>query len=1005
MYIPVSLASGATTVDCTVPLSGDLIAACSVIYKGTTYQPGVTIPVKQGDVVRLSTTVTAYAEISVQLGGKQYYWFVDLPKTLRYISDLAYQRLTGSTYGKLTHYPSGVQVPYTDSGTFAVGDSVASIDFVKKEVWFFNAAGNVKKVALTTVPVAVIYAPRWALADGVQTVPYIVTKSQIIRLTTAFAIDTPFTITDGVVAASGDVDGNLVLAYATSLVRWSPSTTAVVNTITNADLDALHGLYVLSDNSYITFGNGGIKKTALNGASYATTVLVPLNGTYISADSNSTDLYVVDGANRCVIKLKLADNTYTIQYFPDVPRSVTVKDTTLYVGFFDVASTATFALDFTGRADIATTKTYGATYLADYVVTDLYSDAAAVTTAEAAVTPVIVQPADFTWNTAITYTWTCPWTRAEYVKLATSPDATVKLNGVAWTGGYLRFGDKLVITMPATTDWYYDRWVTLMGRRATSIMLRTQPKLFPDAKSLPQINNAVPKFEYLSPTYVIAGITEGFTADVTSNAGEAEVSFSINGGDFGYTGTIKNGDVIQVRSLIQNLRPTRNTHDTHAAGDNVVYSITILPMVLNGVERRQEKTDLRNRYDGMYGGGQSIAAQDAMVGEHMLQGTLVSLDRGLDAAYQSNPSCLPEMTVPTALRLTTGSVQRTRLGVPTATRSYSTILKSAESSPEGVVLSTRIQKLDWDYSALKQLQGSPVLYQDEAQFAGYQFGGHWAHIPEVEAVRNEQSHYWTLVADAAKRDTNFTFWAGQQWLRVYAEKPYPIDTAWSKAMIQHVEKINTEIGKWVLQHVEYQDAAYDGYTLRHVEKIGTEWAAYTLRHVEYQDVIAIPRTLLNRQFADIVVQGYQLYHREEIGPFEFLRPDIQKFQYISAAYQSNQVVTRDIDAMYYWNQVREATGIDMVYERHHPTAIEVAKAEPMFAVASQDWMLPEEQSGFGSRAQAQAYAAEVEAQRTEFFQINGKWIFVARPEAENAMCGIIITPPEKQKRYGYVGGG
>jgi len=987
MYIPVSLASGATTVDCTVPLSGDLIAACSVIYKGTTYQPGVTIPVKQGDVVRLSTTVTAYAEISVQLGGKQYYWFVDLPKTLRYISDLAYQRLTGSTYGKLTHYPSGAQVPYTDTGTFTAGDAVASIDFVKKEVWFFNAANAVKKLTLTTVPVAVIYAPRWALADGVQTVPFIVTKSQIIRLTTAFAIDATFSITDGVVAASGDVDGNLVFAYASSLVRWSPATSAVLTTTTNAELDALHGLYVLYDNSYITFGNGGIKKTALVSGSYVTTVLVPLNGTYIAADSNATDLYVVDGANRCAMKLLLADNTYKLTYFNDVPRSITVKDTTVYVGFFDTTVTATFALDFTGRADITTTKTYGATYLADYVVTDLYSDAAAVTTLEPAVSPVLVQPADFTWNKAISYTWTCAWPRAEYVKLATSPGATVKLNGVDWTGGYLRFGDKLVITMPASTDWYYDRWVTLMGRRPTSIMLRTQPKLFPNPKSLPQINNAVPKYEYLSPTYVVAGITEGFTADVTSNVGESEVSFSINGGEFGYSGTIKNGDVIQVRSVLQNLRPVRNTHDTHAADDNVVFSITLLPMVLNGVERRQEKTDLRNRYDGMIGGGQSVKKQTALVGEHMLQGTLVELDRGLTATKLRNTSRLPNMAVPTALRITHGSVRRTGAAVPGAVRDYTTVMS-----------------LDRNIEAVKQLQGTMAPFDAMQQTINH-FGGYWAYIPVIEAVRNVPSHYWTVQADPALRDTLFRTWDGQLWNRWQRNKIYPIDAKWSKAMVQHIEKINALFGKYALQHVEKIGTSWNTYTLRHVERIGTEWLAHTLRHVEYQDITAEPRTLLNRHFADIVVQGYQLYHREEIGPFEWFRPDVEKFQLISAAYQWNQVVSRKIDAAYYWNQVNEASSFDMVYERHAPTAVEVAKATPMYAVASQDFFLPEEQSGFGSQAQAQAYAAEVEAQRTEFFQINGKWIFVAKPLAENATCGIIIKPPEQQKRYGYVGGG
>lgn len=1000
MYIPVSLASGATTVDCTVSLSGDLVAACAVVYKGTTYNPGTTIPVKKGDVVRLSTTVTAYAEISVQLGGKQYYWFVDLPKTLRYISDLAYQRLTGNTYGKLTHYPSGNQVPYTETGNFTAGDAVASIDFVKKEVWFFNAAGNVRKVTLSVAPVAVVFAPRWVLIEGTVTVAYIVTKSQIIRLTSTFLVDVIFNITDGVVAASGDVDGNLVLAYTNSLTRWSPSTGTVLGSIVNAELSALHGLYVLPDNSYITFGNGGVKRTALNGSNYVTSIVLAFNGTYIGADSNKTDLYVVDGANRCVIKIVLADFTFSMTYFDQVPRSVTIHDTTLYVGFFDSTTSYTMGLDFSNRTALTTTKTFGAAYLNDYVVTDLYSDAASVTTAEPAVSAELWQPTDFAYNTAIHYEWTCTWPRAEYVKLATSPGATVKLNGLAWTGGYLRFGDKLVIDLPAATDYYYDRWVTLMGRRPVSIMLRTEPKLFPEPKSLPQINNAVPKFEYLSPAYTITGLTEGFSTHVTSNVGEEEVSFSVNGGDYVYEADIKNGDVIVVRSWLKNLRPKRNTHDTHTVGDNVVFSITLLPMVLNGVEIRREHTDLRNRYDGMLGNGQSVNKQDTRT-PWFNRAESVAMAQG-DADIVRNPSVLPNQTVPTALRITTGSLKRSELG-----------------NPDCLMQNTSLSKQNWDYSASRQLQAT--LYPQDGPSAAYTTAaGVWVHIPEVEAVRNEQSHYFTMEVSFYKWEPNFYFVDAIPIL--LGEAPvYAMDTAWLPVLRQHIEKINIEFGRYATFHIEKRDAEYGKNSVSHYEKLGAEYAAQTLRHVEYQDVVAGVRPAINRSYADLLVQGYRIWHLEVIDAPDWDRPDVQKFQAISAAYDWRQDTgihgvdivyghrnygkPASVDAVYDWNDVNESPATAMVYERHNSASIEVAQATPMFAVASQDFTLPEEQSGFGSEAQARAYAAEVNAQRTSFFQISGKWVFVAAPVAENAVCGIIVLPPEQQKRYGYVGGG
>lgn len=968
MFIPVSLGQGTTSVDCTVDVTGVLIAQCAALYEGTSYAAGASIAVARNKTIRFTTDITAYAEISVTLAGKQFYWFVDVPKSLRYVVDQAFKRITGSTYGKLYHYPSGSSVPFADTGNITQSDVVVAVDFVKKDTWFFNSLGQVKKFTTAETPVGAVFAPRWAIADGVATTPFIVCDSKIYRLTKTFVLDQTFTIEAGCKAASGDVDGNLVLMYDTKLVIWNPSSAQVVDTIsTGQGYGALQRVFVLHDNSYITAGNGGIKQTVKNGANWVTTTILAVNGQYLSFDLSATHLYVADGYNRCVRALRLSDWAVTTEVYDLVPRSVVVKDTTVYVGFFNSTTSFVYDSGLLNKQSLTTVKTYGAAYLNDYVVTDLYADANDVTLPEAAASPVVISTADYTVNTAIHYEWTCDFPRPEFVRVGTN-GGTVKVNGSTFTSGYLWAGDVVSIDLPSTATYYNERWVSLVGRRSVSFGLRTEPRLFPDYVELPRILEAIPRQEYYFD-YVISGITEGFSVAVASDANESEVAFSVNGSDYGFSGTIKTGDAISVRAIAKGLLTQRVAHYVRtvpAAKD--VYSLIILPMTLNGVEIRRDKIDKQSQYS-------QVINPDLSKPQPL---DPFAADRGLEISYTEHTTS-PEMR-PTfqAFRedMPTAKLQRHRGftfkgDMPESTRISVTTTIQPGNDP--VVLASHTW-LTPASDAVKQRHRS-VPMELLAQYGDRIVVGTSLGIPGVYQKAESPNTKWTPYhpPEWIRRDRWEWHFAYGLPAKTPYHAPHYVDWNVKRYIVRQTYQIDTEFEQRALSHVESADTETLLHQMNHVEPIF--WSA------EFRRV----------------------FNAHEIDTsWERAVPAVLE---IDADYATNTINHSFVDAAY-----EKAPVAKLLAVIQQPTfvvhrRIEVDRAVPQFVTQSPDFVLPDIASGFGDQAQAEAYAATLEVVNAQFFAISGKWVFITPPTADSAACGIVVVPPDKQKRFGYIGGG
>ncbi|MNV13638.1 hypothetical protein D3C71_1042860 [compost metagenome] len=323
-----------------------------------------------------------------------------------------------------------------------------------------------------------------------------------------------------------------------------------------------------------------------------------------------------------------------------------------------------------------------------------------------------------------------------------------------------------------------------------------------------------------------------------------------------------------------------------------------------------------------------------------------------------------------------------------------------------MLLST-MQVVDPDVEAVKLLQGA--LYTIDAEMLGtkvesaqlvldtlpvttYQFGGYWSTIAQLEAVRNTQNHSFNYEMEAFKDSlSSANEYDGQIWGKSQPQRIRYVSVIWRYGNKIHRVEIDNQFDSRTAQHKEYIDSVYD---------------SRTVRHIEYVDAVYDRRTLLNRHYIDGVFEDRHLHHTEEIDASDWERRWSTNSPTVSAAYQQRSSGTAvEFDVTAELNHHNARSSFTMSVARRTGSSIKVDKATPMFAVASQDFELPPEASGFGDLAQAQAYATAVEAERTEFFQIDGKWVFVANPLAEGAACGIIVKPPEQRKRYGYVGGG
>ena len=984
MFIPVSLASGSTFVDITLDATGVLKAGCAVTYKGQDYAANTDIQVTKGDTARLTTTVTAYAEISVVLAGKTYYWFVDLPKSLRYVTTLAYKAITGSTYGKLYKPGSSKQLSYAATGTFTVADAVASIDYAKKEIWFFNTSDEVKKLTFAETPVAITFAPIWSEADSVAAVPWVVTAGKLYKLTNVFAVDTSYALTGTPLAATGDMEGNIVIGFADRIEVWSNA--GVLLFTQSGNFTGLTS--IVCDNAGLLYLGlaAGITTIARSGSTFIVTQILARPGLYFDMDMNEAYVYVIDATNRCALLInRTTKSLEKTVYYSKVPLDVVVNRNEIYVSFLDTTGIVKYDQTLSNPTDVATTvRSAGAAYMGEVVVTDLYSDAVDVTSAEPAVSPVQTIVENVPYDTVYEHTWTVNWIRPEYVKLATTT-ATVKVNDVAWTEGYLKNGDVVKITMPAKATYYDAQAVTFMGRRATTFQMRTEPKLFPTLSMLDQVNDALPRVQY-EDLFSVEGMTDGFSVNIDTD--EPIIEFSVNGGDFGKTGTIKNGDIVVVHATPVSLLAQRIAYTINTVYDKPVATWTILMMQLNGALVWEENT--------------------------------VEMPRGLTVVYEPPERLSNEPLI--GDWYDSNAVQSWTADEPDVS-TQPKVLSADGYSP--VCDKTRVIKLN----AVQ----SPVL--TKSQFAKSQLQTAdrlpTQTVLKVQAEASaERSHWDKLIL--------FSAWdASRSYLgkTVYTQSEFSRDVATVK-LVQIDVKDNFRLNH--LNAPQYSPLVYKQTPLNAPEYLPLAYYRYAAKAPMYRDMEIKLDHLNAPMYLDAVWEQpqvsrawqftlgvdkfyrypvseidavYQRHHTlgQAFSPMPFiegLRPNNKRIEVSLSAIMRPSIQRYGVNTAYERRQAITRSEQPMAYVRNVSSIKEVAKATPSFETPKRNsyTMADESRGVFATQAQAEAYFATLGIElEVEYRQIDGKWIFVTLPESVTASCPV--TQPEFKKRFGYVRGG
>lgn len=990
MYIPVSLANGATFVDCVVDVSGTLVAACAVRYEGQDYAPGVEIQVERTKTVRLSTTVSAYAEISVMLAGKQHYWYVDLPKSLRYVAANEYKSVTGTTYGSLLNTQTQTSRAFTPTGTFTGGDAVAAIDFVKKDIWFFNTSNEVKKLTVVTQPIAVLFVPRWSAVDGVTTTCYIATVSQLLRLDASFNVAETFEVEAGVVAASGDVDGNIVLAYADKLVRWKDN--AVLATIVAPNLSAVHSLFVTPANDYVVGCAAGLTISKFEGGSWVTTTINTYTGRYWAFDINDTFLYAVDAGNRLVAKISLADYAYTPVYFDKVPRDVVVNGDDVYVSFLNDATAKRFDKELTTSQDVTALKSFGAAFLGAYLVTDLYSNAADVTLAEPAVTAAVNLVDNMPRSEEVEHQWTVDWVRPEFVRLGTT-DVVMRVNGTPFTSGYLRSGDLVTFTIPATSEWYFDRNVSLIGRRAVTFRFRTVPKLYPDTVTLPQVLEAFLKVEYLE-SFVVAGMTYGFTTTVST--GSPELLFSVNGGAFGTTGTIKNDDVVDVSVRITSLISQRTAHDilVDDAEQHVASTWTVLPMTLNGVTKRNTSEVLKPRFGELHVQS-AIETLDPFtptlspyvtVGYDSAQWELAT-DR---EAFTTQYGCTKHSQATVGISdVAQWLINSKEVSFAKASQGLHVRYSHVVSTDAAYSVNASAVTFSGDTEVALVEAGTVVhangVYAIAAQFAGAELSAVYA-IAAQHAFAELSAEY-SLVPDVVRLEIEADY------ARVPGYTRIGVDADWVRPL--GAERYLTSAVYQVFESGERApvQAAYElgvkGKRAVFEAQPSLSWR-YPMSEIETQ--------MLRRVSNGTYVIAGQYDVREATNVLEFsasvvLRPSVELYGMHTVFERRSSNTRFEVQ-----QNVERRTSNTMLVDR---PVVEFIHSQRIGYALSED-----ASAFFTSQEDAEAYAASINLSAGVVYkQINGKWVFTLAPTSSSASCPLGELPPAASRRFGYVGGG
>lgn len=1019
MFIPVTKAVGPAQVDIVADVSGTFTAACPFLYEGQGYLANSEIQVERTKTIRLTTEVSGYAEISVVLSDKQHYWFVDKPKTLRYVDDDAYKRITGSVAGQLLNTSTGESVPYIATQAFTGGDTVASIDFVKKKVWFFNTNSEVKVVTLSETPVAVLFVPRWSTVEGIVTVCYIVTQSSIIKMTDNLDIDETFPVEAGIVAASGDVKGMIVLAYDNRLVQWRDN--VIEATIVQTGLLGIHSLFVAPDNTYVVGCNSGVMFVWNSEGQWESDTVTTYTGRYWAFDINALYLYAVDAFNRCLVKISLAERTYTAIYYDLIPRDVVVTDTDeVYVSFLNSATALRYDVELATGVEVPALKSFGAAYLDAYYVTNLYSDAADVTKLEPTVEPSVIEVNELARNEEFVYRWTVDWVRPEFVRVGNT-SAVVRVNGNVFTSGYLRSGDSVAVYLPATDGYYDDRYVALIGRRDTVFAFRTVPKLFPDYVVVDSVLSAFLRITY-EDMFEVTGMTWGFDVGITLNS--VDVQFAVNDGEFGHTGRIKNGDIIHLVGSVKSLIAKRTAHQIVTQYDEPVAEWTLLPMLLDGTTKRTQATIKKDKF------------------AHLFEANSSSL------SPQQTPVTYPSIT----------ALSTETYAAPANQTTFSTVNVNGECSPALPCYAVEDTRFAVQPSAPSVTGEATFDTQSNAQTYGFDSTAHqgtqrtsYALNTELKSSGLMRVHIAEFQTDVDLRAQSNVDYFDATTGSVSLNTTYMVSSVCERRVFDVydtvMEYVHRPIGYVAYADLDYLSGA--GYT--------TSWSAngienYTLSSIQYMDAV------FNKVDSAVALEQqmnhfrFVAFHREQFvaGADAFWSYPISEFS--AAADQRIQknrhsVVTDaerrllpthwefdsdpalrslgvfvGISASYALRPSSDRYAIHIAYARTKSTTrhdIQTAfvqrtsnsrtvdAPQRVFVHSSRNsYTLSDVTSGFGTLEQAQAYAESINVAATAtYLEKDGKWIFITQPIAENAACAVVTNPPTLQRRYGYAGGG
>lgn len=997
MFIPVTFGTGTTSVDCEVNASGTLNAACTVVYNGRTYDPNTDILVPKGATVTLRTDITANAEILVKLVGRSYFWRVRLPLDLRYGTDRLYEKVTGATLGKLYRVTSGTSQTYVETGTVALGaDLTASIDHANKAVWFFGAAG-VKKVVTPDKPVAVVFTPRWSLADNVSTSVYVVTASKIHKLSDTLTLDAGAALPNnlGTIASAAALNsGGMLIVGSGGFRRFDGTNFTAPMFNPGGTVDGITGPVALAvgydDVVYIGQPNGNITSY-----SYANDVMTRKAGLYAPLDPasgnpltitagylfdiNTADyLFAIDYVNRRLLSFNTAKGTSASVFLDKVPSNVVSDNNgSVYVTFFDTATAIKFSNDLATQSNVTTPAvSVGAAYTTELLTTDLYADAAKVTTVENTAAQRI-NVYDLAVNQSNVYTFKI--TNERPIAYSVLGMGAVTVNGKAFTGGYLWKGDVVTVTVLAESGYYAETQVDLVGAAPISLLFRTVPKTWPDKVKLDDQLDAFVNLEY-TRQFTVAGITEGFTSDLVTDA-TTQLTFAVNDGAFGKSATVKNGDVVTVKSKVKSLVQQRTDYTIDTKDKlNTAASWTILVMALNGVTVRHDATQSGSRSDLLRMPPQETA--------------------DVATRYIQKPAAI------SVSQATTGAVQRNALSVDSK-------YKSGVCPQRGT--------FDGSWDSIKVQRSTQQAFDKPSSAFAAKARQLSTAYADVGVQKQSPTATWAGAWQTITRNDVSVAYAIKEFTVAVALHPYDVAAVYLRTPSARPVDTNGVYGRYVPTHLEFgardvlvtaQRAGVD--TKMPVQRAQANVPLFTSQ--AYSRYIALRNNALDANYGyrqqvqswngNLTGQRAGNWLSHEVDARYALRElNVPQFYANAGAVQTHAT---SVETAYNAAQVQHGhseSRIAVFAVQRPNAAVAVTRPVGVVVVRAENFTTGNETGFLANEQDAINDAASVGATRAEYFQVNGKWLYVNAPESENAMCTITPKPPAQQRRFGYLGGG